>query len=81
MPRLDGLAAARRIRTVQATIGAAQTPLVALTANAAREDRAAALAAGFAEFIVKPFEAEALIATVARLAAPGAPQAARAGEN
>ena len=68
MPRLDGLAAARRIRAVQATIGAAPTPLIALTANAAEEDRQAAEAAGFAAFFVKPFDADALTRAVADLA-------------
>ena len=81
MPRLDGLAAARRIRTVQATIGAAPPPLVARTATAAPEDRAAALAAGFADFIVKPFEADVLVATLARLAGPKPEPAARVGES
>ena len=68
MPRLDGLAAARRIRAVQATIGATPTPLIALTANAAEEDRQAAEAAGFAAFFVKPFDADALTRAVADLA-------------
>ncbi|MFT4096125.1 MAG: ATP-binding protein [Rhodoblastus sp.] len=68
MPRLDGLAAARRIRAVQATVGVAATPLIALTANAAGEDRLAAEAAGFAAFFVKPFDAAALTQDVARLA-------------
>ncbi len=81
MPRLDGLAAARRIRTVQATLAVAATPLVALTANAASEDRKAALDAGFADFFVKPFEAQALVDCIARLCgdqAPGAVLAVRA---
>jgi CheY-like chemotaxis protein len=68
MPRLDGLAAAQRIRTLQATLGVAPTPLIALTANAAEEDRRAAEAAGFADFFVKPFDARALVESVARLA-------------
>ena len=68
MPRLDGLSAARRIRAAQATIGVAPTPLIALTANAAEEDRRAAEAAGFAAFFVKPFEADALVRAVASLA-------------
>jgi len=68
MPRLDGLSAARRIRAVQATAGVAPTPLIALTANAAEEDRHAAEAAGFAAFFVKPFDADALTRAVARLA-------------
>ncbi len=68
MPRLDGLAAARRIRAVQATMDVAPTPLIALTANAAEEDRHAAEAAGFAAFFVKPFDAGELSRTLASLA-------------
>ena len=43
-------------------------PLIALTANAAEEDRRAAEAAGFSAFFVKPFEADSLVRAVARLA-------------
>ena len=74
MPRLDGLSAARRIRAVQATVGVAATPLIALTANAAQEDRHAAEAAGFAAFFVKPFDADALTRAVAALARPAPAQ-------
>ena len=79
MPRLDGLSAARRIRAVQATVGVAPTPLVALTANAAEEDRRAAEAAGFAAFFVKPFEADELTQAVARLARAATAQGAALG--
>ncbi|MDE2363933.1 MAG: response regulator [Hyphomicrobiales bacterium] len=75
MPRLDGLAAARRIRTVQAAMRLAPTPLIALTANAAKEDRQAALDAGFSDFVVKPFDADALVGSVRRLATGTAAQA------
>ena len=74
MPRLDGLSAARRIRAVQATVGVAPTPLIALTANAAQEDRHAAEAAGFAAFFVKPFDADALTRAVAALTRPASRQ-------
>ncbi|MCB1542541.1 MAG: response regulator [Rhodoblastus sp.] len=74
MPRLDGLSAARRIRTVQTTVGIAPTPLIALTANAAQEDRHAAEAAGFAAFFVKPFDADALTRAVAALTRPASRQ-------
>lgn len=77
MPRLDGLVAARRIRTLQATIGVAATPLIALTANAAQEDRAAAETAGFDGFFVKPFEATVLVDAVGRLARGAISPAAR----
>ncbi|MFO1169285.1 MAG: ATP-binding protein [Rhodoblastus sp.] len=81
MPRLDGLAAAKRIRTLQATLGAPATPLVALTANAAGEDRKAAMEAGFVDFIVKPFEADALIEAIAHACAPRQAQQLRARDS
>ncbi|MDE2577626.1 MAG: response regulator [Hyphomicrobiales bacterium] len=73
MPQLDGLAAAKRIRAMQAAHGARPTPLVALTANAAAEDRAAAQAAGFSAFFVKPFEAHALVEALHKLCAQPLP--------
>ena len=42
-------------------------PAIALTAFARREDREAALNAGFQEHLVKPVEAQVLISTIARL--------------
>ena len=48
----------------------ARTPLIALTANAAGEDRQAAAAAGFADFVVKPFDARGACRLVARALRP-----------
>nr|WP_238203069.1 ATP-binding protein [Methylobacterium aerolatum] len=59
MPRLDGHAVARQIRADEAD-GPARLPLLALTANASREDEAQALAAGFDGFLAKPLDVQAL---------------------
>ena len=58
MPRMDGLAATRAIRageTLQPDV-----PIVALSANAFREDRATALTAGADTFTAKPVTRESL---------------------
>ena len=65
MPVMDGLEAARRLR---ATGGpAARLPVVALTANAFPQDRAACRAAGMDDFISKPFDGAEIAAVIARL--------------
>ncbi|MFY9811735.1 MAG: PAS domain S-box protein [Aquabacterium sp.] len=53
MPVMDGLEAARRIRALPAY---AETPILAMTANAFAEDRAEALGVGMNDHIPKPVD-------------------------
>ena len=63
MPGLDGHEATRRIRALERALGVgAPTRIVALTANALKEDEAAARAAGLDGFLAKPFSFESLTA-------------------
>jgi CheY-like chemotaxis protein len=66
MPGLDGLETARRIRTLEAARGGDRLNLVALTANAGRDDERAARAAGFDGFLPKPLNLRALPALLER---------------
>jgi len=61
MPGMDGPAAARAIRA-----GGDTTPILALTANAFAEDRRLCLEAGMDDHLVKPLDADALRAALAR---------------
>jgi signal transduction histidine kinase/DNA-binding response OmpR family regulator/HPt (histidine-containing phosphotransfer) domain-containing protein len=60
MPEMDGLAATRRIRETEKSLGMPRTTIVAVTANAYEEDRARCLAAGMDDYLTKPFTEEQL---------------------
>jgi PAS domain S-box-containing protein len=62
MPVLDGLEATRRIRALGGPL--ARLPIVALTANAFAEDRAACIAAGMTDFLAKPVHESQLVRTL-----------------
>jgi signal transduction histidine kinase/CheY-like chemotaxis protein len=61
MPIMDGIAATRAIRDLELTQKRAATPIVMLTANAMRQHRDAAKAAGADLHVTKPFTATGLI--------------------
>jgi PAS domain S-box-containing protein len=73
MPELDGFAATARIRAAEAERGSARTRIIALTANASAEDRAACLNAGMDGFVTKPLDREKLAEVLSQA---GAMQAA-----
>ncbi len=64
MPRLDGLSAARRIRESEGP-GARAVPIIAMTANAFKEDIQASLEAGMNGHIAKPINSDELIRVLA----------------
>ena len=63
MPHLNGYQATQRIRALPDS--RSQTPIIAMTANAFKEDRDAALASGMDDYIVKPVEIHAMLNTIA----------------
>ena len=65
LPILDGLEATTRLRS----LGYA-SPILALTANATKEEREASLAAGCNDFLCKPIDSITLCESVAKWAAP-----------
>jgi CheY-like chemotaxis protein len=70
MPDLDGPEVTRRLRAGEAGDHGRRVPVVALTANAFAEDRAACLAAGMNDFLSKPVVADDLVAMVSRWVQP-----------
>ena len=67
MPGEDGYALLSAVRSLAPTRGG-EIPALALTAYAHPQDRERALAAGFLDYLVKPFEPPALVAAIAKLA-------------
>jgi CheY-like chemotaxis protein len=67
MPNLDGIEATRRIRSLPGS--ASQTPIVALTASADRDDVIRYLEAGMNDVIEKPIKPDRLCAVLMLLAA------------
>jgi PAS domain S-box-containing protein len=66
MPELDGLEATRRIRAQERERGV-RTPIVALTANAMKEDEQRCLDAGMDGYLPKPIEIGRLLQVLERL--------------
>ncbi len=63
MPVMDGLAATRAIRKLSPY---ANLPIIAMTANAMKEDRTHCLEAGMNDYITKPIEPEVLFAMIGK---------------
>lgn len=66
LPDIDGFEVARRLRTSRKA-DLAQTPIVAVTANAMKGDAKKVIAAGCDEYMSKPINIQALMDTVENL--------------
>jgi signal transduction histidine kinase len=71
MPEMDGVAATREIRRLEAEQGRVRTPIIALTANAMSHQLAEYRAAGMDALSAKPIQMGHLIATIQEVLAPG----------
>ncbi len=60
MPIMDGFAATRAIREWEQRMGKSATPIIALTANALKDDRERCLAAGMNAYVSKPLSIQKL---------------------
>jgi CheY-like chemotaxis protein len=74
MPHLDGLEATRQIRKAEG-LGRKRVPIMAVTANARPEDRAACLAAGMDDYLSKPIRSDELVEKVKRAISGSSPLA------
>ena len=63
MPKMDGLVATRKLRSMPAF---ASLPIIALTANADTISKEQALAAGCTAYITKPIQSDAVFALLDR---------------
>ncbi len=76
MPRLDGFAATRRIRSWEVgTENQLHVPVIAMTANAMAGDREICLEAGMDDYLSKPVSIQALQDVLGRVRLEGAPPA------
>ncbi|HOS41469.1 MAG TPA: response regulator [Spirochaetota bacterium] len=67
LPRMDGYEATRRLRANDATRG---IPIIVITSFAMKDEEARARAAGCDEYMTKPIDIHAFVATVKRYAPP-----------
>jgi len=70
MPEMDGLSATRKIREIEQDGASERMPIVALSANAFKEDVDASLDAGMDGHVVKPFDQEVLLRTIRAMIEP-----------
>jgi CheY-like chemotaxis protein len=69
MPDMDGFEAARRIRRMEAEADRPRLPIIALTANATRDDVTRCMDAGMDDFLSKPYSTQALREKIGRWSA------------
>jgi CheY-like chemotaxis protein/HPt (histidine-containing phosphotransfer) domain-containing protein len=71
MPEMDGFAATAALRRLEHDHRKRRQPIVALTANAMTGDREQCIAAGFDDYLAKPFRNQELLDVIARWSRAG----------
>jgi CheY-like chemotaxis protein len=66
MPDMDGFETTRRLRQQEQQQNEARRPIIAMTANAQRDDRERCLAAGMDDYVTKPLEHTVLVQVLSR---------------
>jgi len=79
MPGMDGIAAAREIRALEARLGRPRTPILAVTANVMADQVEAYRAAGMDGWVAKPIGLEDLLTRIDAVLAPKPTTAAACG--
>ncbi|HWN67090.1 MAG TPA: response regulator [Haliangium sp.] len=79
MPEIDGLEATRRIRALEEARGS-HTPIIALTANAMKEDEQRCRDAGMDDYLAKPIEIDRFLEVLAQIRPANAAQPAHGAE-
>ena len=69
MPHMNGYQAARAIRALPDE--RSSIPIIAMTANAFKEDKEAAFAAGMNDYIIKPVDIASLLQKLAKVLSSG----------
>jgi CheY-like chemotaxis protein len=69
MPDIDGIEAARRLRALEREQDMPSVPILALTANAQRDDEDECTSAGMNGYLLKPFDSDDLEKAISKLVA------------
>ncbi|WP_321491987.1 response regulator [uncultured Desulfobacter sp.] len=80
MPEMNGIDAALAIRAIEKDKHMSRTPIIALTAHAAQEDKELYLSSGMDDFLIKPLNPDALKQAVQNLVRKKAPHAISPGD-
>jgi CheY-like chemotaxis protein len=73
MPVMDGYETATAIRSREIRSGATRLPIIAMTANAAADERERCISAGMDDHVPKPFQERQLADALRRWLAPSSP--------